>query len=121
MPPITRSEITPIVSEMGPSLALRHRTSVHIAFLFGRTKTPIAFGVNRPGNRSCGAGFSTNTIHAERSVLKKVDHKKLQGAVLVVVRVNSAGQLVNSRPCHECQKHLEKCMRTYGLRCVYYS
>lgn len=121
MPPITRSELAPIASDMSRSLYLRHHTFVHIAFLYGRGGALLAVGANRPGGRSKGAGFSDNTIHAERIVLKKVDHKKLQGAILVVVRVNPSGELRNSRPCHECQCHIEKFMRVYGLRRVYYS
>jgi hypothetical protein len=41
--------------------------------------------------------------------------------VLVVVRVNKKGELLNSKPCPDCQKFLLKCMKEYGLRKVYYS
>ncbi len=121
MPPLSRSYMKPYVSNIATYLAPKYRTGVHIAFIFGRGRTLLAADTNRPGGRSCGAGHSDRTIHAERSVLKKVDHKLLQGAVLVVVRVNNLGELINSYPCHGCQRHLEKCMREYGLRMVYYS
>ena len=62
------------------------------------------------------------TIHAERAVVKKLgDVSKLAGATLVVWRVNTAGDLLPSKPCPSCQLFLDKCMREYGLRKVIYS
>jgi cytidine deaminase len=67
-----------------------------------------------------GAGYSGNTIHAERAVLKRIgDVTKLRGAELVVIRVGPRVDIKSSMPCSECKCHLEKCMRVYGLRYVY--
>lgn len=97
-------------------------TSLHIAFLYGRSGVMIAMSTNRIGTRSKGAGYSKFTIHAERAVLKMVgDNSLLRGATLVVVRVNKKGALLGSMPCHECQCHLNKAIDKYGLRRVYYS
>lgn len=97
-------------------------TSLHIAFLYGRSGILIAMSTNRVGSRSKGAGYSKHTIHAERAVLKMVgDHSLLRGATLVVVRVSKRGSLLGSMPCHECQCHLNKAIDKYGLRRVYYS
>jgi hypothetical protein len=41
--------------------------------------------------------------------------------VLIVVRLNKQGGTLGSKPCADCQKFLEKCMRDYGLRKVLYS
>lgn len=97
-------------------------TSLHIAFIYARSGVMIAMSTNRIGSRSRGAGYSRNTIHAERAVIKMVgDNSLLRGATLVVVRVNKRGELLGSMPCHECQCHLNKAIDKYGLRRVYYS
>lgn len=97
-------------------------TSLHIAFLYGRSGALIAMSTNRIGSRSKGAGYSKYTIHAERAVIKMVgDNMLLRGATLVVVRVSKKGELMSSMPCHECQCHLTKAMDKHGLRRVYYS
>jgi hypothetical protein len=97
-------------------------TSLHIAFIYGRNGVMIAMSTNRIGSRSRGAGYSRNTIHAERAVIKMVgDNSLLRGATLVVVRVSKKGELMGSMPCHECQCHLNKAIDKYGLRRVYYS
>lgn len=62
------------------------------------------------------------TIHAERAVVKRLgDISQLRGATLIVVRYNKLGHTLNSKPCHDCQIFLEKCIREYGLRKVIYS
>jgi hypothetical protein len=122
MPPYTRSDFVPIAEEMAGNLALRHKTHVHIAFVFGQRNVLLGMGVNKVGSRSLGAGYSTMMIHAERAALKAVgDVRKLQGATLVVIRVGKLGAIKASQPCPECTRHLEKCMRCYGLRRVFYS
>jgi hypothetical protein len=100
----------------------KHKTQAHIAVLMKRGKI-LEVASNAVGSRSRGCGYETRTIHAERAVIKKVgDMSKLNGAVLVVIRVmKGTGSWGNSEPCHSCRCHLEKCMREHGLRSVYYS
>lgn len=96
--------------------------SVHVAFLYGKGGNLLAVATNRLGSRSSGAGYSGCTIHAERAVLKMIgDVSQLRGAKLVVLRVNKVGDLLNSEPCSECRRHLEKAMCVHGLARVYYS
>jgi hypothetical protein len=122
MPPFTRNDFAPIAEEMASNLALRHKTHIHIAFVYGSRNNLLGMGVNKVGSRSLGAGYSAMMIHAERAALKAVgDVRKLQGATLVVIRVGKTGDIKGSHPCPECTRHLEKCMRCYGLRRVYYS
>jgi hypothetical protein len=117
-----RSDFEGVAHEYAARAATMMSTNLHIAFLYGRGGILLGMSTNRIGSRSRGAGFSTYTIHAERNVLRMVgDVSLLRGATLVVVRVNKRGQLLNSEPCHECQCHLRKAMRDYGLRRVYYS
>lgn len=98
-----------------------HRTSFHSATILMRGK-PIATARNSIGSRSRGCGYSDQSIHAERAVVKRLgDLSRLDGCVLLVVRINKQGEYLNSKPCHDCQKFLEKCMREYGLRKVVYS
>ena len=63
------------------------------------------------------------TIHAEIAALKSLgDLNRLRGADMYVWRFSTAlGEPRNSRPCAECTCVLEKCMREFGLRRVYYS
>lgn len=98
-----------------------HRTSFHSATLLKRGK-PIATARNAIGSRSRGCGYSDQTIHAERAVVKRLgDLSRLNGCVLVVIRLNKQGEVLGSAPCADCRKFLEKCMREYGLRKVIYS
>ena len=98
-----------------------HRTSFHSATILRRGKT-LATARNSIGSRSKGCGYSDQSIHAERAVVKRLgDLSQLNGCVLLVVRINKQGDFLNSKPCADCQKFLEKCMRDYGLRKVVYS
>jgi hypothetical protein len=98
-----------------------HKTHLHYARILRRGK-PIAEARNSIGSRSKGCGYSDQSIHAERAVVKRLgDLSQLNGCVLLVVRINKAGDFLNSKPCADCQKFLEKCMREYGLRKVLYS
>ena len=100
---------------------LRTRTSLHIAMVYSRG-IMIGLATNSVGSRSRGAGYSKSTIHAERAVLKKVgDTSLLRDAVLVVIRIDREGRIMNSEPCHGCCCHLSAAMRKYGLKSVYYS
>lgn len=104
------------------AVLLKHKTQVHIAVIIKRGKI-IEIASNSIGSRSKGAGYDDITIHAERAVLKKVgDVSKLYGATLVVIRImRGTLEIGNSEPCHTCKRHLEKCIKKHGLRCVYYS
>jgi hypothetical protein len=98
---------------------LRH---VHIAMVLKRGKM-IEMATNTVGSRTSGCGFDDRSIHAERAVLKKVgDYTKLDGAILIVIRISrGTNELVDSEPCEHCRPHMEKCVKEYGLRRVYYS
>lgn len=98
-----------------------HNTNYHQAMIVRRNQI-LAIAHNSIGSRSSGAGYSDRTIHAERAVVKRLgDISQLRGATLYVCRFSRAGELRDSKPCHECQVFLEKCMREYGLRKVVYS
>ena len=101
-----------------------HETSVHIAIVVLRGKI-IAEATNRIGSRSKGSGYSAQTIHAERNVLKVLgDYNKLRDADIYVMRCGkgvNAFNFINSKPCSECECFLNKCIRKYGLNKIYYT
>lgn len=96
-------------------------THLHYATITKHGKK-IASSRNRVGSRSKGCGYSNQTIHAERAVVKSLgDVSQLRGCILTVIRVNKRGQIMNSKPCASCVKFLEKCIKKYGLLKVMYS
>ena len=100
---------------------LPHRTHYHQAVITKRNKV-LAIAHNSVGSRSKGAGYSRQTIHAERAVVKNLgDLSLLRGATLMVYRYNAHDKLLDSKPCNECQIFLEKCMKQYGLSKVVFS
>ena len=105
---------------------LRHvlNTNTHVAILMKRGKI-LSHATNRIGSRSRGAGYSAATIHAERNCVKQLgDTTQLRGADMYIMRVSRHAtnpEFMSSKPCHECEVFLEKCMREYGLKNVYYT
>lgn len=100
---------------------LPHMSTFHKAKVVVRNKI-LAEAHNSVGSRSKGSGYSDMTIHAERAVVKRLgDISQLRGATIYVTRVNNQGDLRNSKPCHDCELFLNKCIRDYGLRKVVYS
>jgi Cytidine and deoxycytidylate deaminase zinc-binding region len=98
-----------------------HCTQLHHATIIRRNKV-LASAYNKIGSRSRGCGYSDRTIHAEHAVIKRLgDLRQLKGATLIVVRYGHNGDVKSSKPCHDCQLFLEKCMRDYGLLKVIYS
>lgn len=115
---------TKIIKEHSPDVEAcrEHRTLnfLHTAVIVKRGKV-LATAENRPGSRKQGAGFSDRTIHAEKAVVKALgDVSQLRGASLCVWRLSTTG-VMPSKPCQDCQLFLEKCMREYGLRKVFYT
>ena len=98
-----------------------HNVQLHYAEIYRRNKL-VASSRNKIGSRSRGCGWSDNTLHAERAVVKRFGNvSQLHGCVLVVVRISKENKIVNSKPCPDCEKFLTKCMKEYGLRKVVYS
>ena len=100
---------------------------VHVAVLMKRGKI-LAEATNAYGSRSCGSGYSERSIHAERNVVKKLGNiKDIRGAEMYVTRISrSRGEdgickVASSKPCHGCSVFLDKCIKEYGLKNVYYT
>jgi hypothetical protein len=121
MPSLDRSHFECVAASYA-STCRSVRSSLHVAYLYGRGGAVLGVATNRVGSRSRGAGYSAMTIHAERAVLKAVgDTTLLRGATLAVIRVGNKGELLGSKPCEECTSALRSAMRKYGLRRVLYS
>jgi hypothetical protein len=108
-------------------LKYAHYASIHVALLVKRGKV-IAEATNGFGSRSRGSGYCTNSIHAERNVVKEIGNiRELKGAEMYVVRISRTADyekqdpFMGSKPCPQCKVFLEKCMREYGLKNVYYT
>lgn len=109
------------------SMCQKHKAMIHRAFIVKRGNV-IAEASNNYGNRSRGSGYSRSSIHAERNVIKELgDIRLLRGADMYIMRFARDSSLVgierivNSEPCKSCQVFLEKCIREYGLRNVYFT
>ena len=104
-----------------PRSKLPHCAQFHQALITKGNKI-LATAHNSMGTRSRGSGYNDNTIHAEVAVVKSLgDISLLRGATLIVYRNNAMGELRNSKPCHDCEIFLTKCMDKYGLKKVLYS
>jgi len=107
---------------------MTHTTKLHIAIIVKRGKI-LAEATNKVASRSNGAASrgSQNYIHAERNVLRVLgDNRKLRGADMYVMRFGKMSkdsdiEFKYSQPCPECTVLLEKCMREYGLKNVYFT
>ena len=104
------------------------KSHVHIAVIVGRGGKILAAATNKSGTRSRGSGYSDYTIHAEKNAIKQLgDISKLRGADMYVMRISSDREkeglekFMCSKPCRDCTLFLEKCMREYGLKNVYYT
>ncbi len=101
----------------------KHNASLHRAVLVKRGKI-IAESTNNYGSRSRGSGYSNSSIHAEKNVVKELgDISKLKGTDMYIMRFSRSDPLefVTSVPCKSCMIFLEKCMKEYGLKNVYYT
>lgn len=100
------------------------KTNRHIAVLTKGNKV-LAAAMNQFGSRSFGPGYTYNTIHAEINVIKKLGNLRLlKGATMYVFRTGKGcneNSVCHSMPCAICQKILDKCIDSYGLRRVFYS
>lgn len=108
-------------------LKYAHYASIHVAVLVKRGKI-IAEATNGFGSRSRGSGYCNNSIHAERNVVKEIGNiRELKGAEMYVVRISRTADyekqdpFMGSKPCCQCKVFLEKCIREYGLKNVYYT
>lgn len=97
-------------------------TSHHVALLM-KGKKIVKMEANKVGSRKKGCGYSHQTIHAEIAVIKKLgDLRALKNMSMVVLRYNNhENDWQISKPCAQCQVKLEKFIRQYGLKCVFYT
>jgi hypothetical protein len=93
----------------------RKTKTVHFAQIYRRNKLLVE-ARNTIGSRSKGSGYNDRSLHAELAVVKRLgDISQLRGCVLVVMRINRDGDVMNSEPCGACKTFLEKCIKQYGL------
>ena len=121
---VNKENVSHLIQEHVCMASCRMKTNMrntHVAFIIKRGKV-LGVATNQLGSRARGCGYDERTIHAERAVIKHVGHTKLMGATMIVIRMSrGTEQLVNSEPCHGCRCHVEKCIKKYGLKRLYYS
>jgi len=121
---VNKENVSHLIQEHVCMASCRMKTNMrntHVAFIIKRGKV-LGVATNQLGSRTRGCGYDERTIHAERAVIKHVGHTKLMGATLIVIRMSrGTEQLINSEPCHGCRCHVEKCIKKYGLKRLYYS
>ena len=105
------------------SLKEKHYASLHRAVLVKRGQV-IADATNNYGSRSRGSGYSRSSIHAEKNVVKRLgDVSLMKNADMYIMRFSRENEmrLLKSTPCSACLVFLQKCMKEYGLKNVYYT
>jgi tRNA(Arg) A34 adenosine deaminase TadA len=99
-----------------------HRSKLHVAIIVKRGKI-LAEATNELASRTLSGSSrgSMNYIHAERNVIRELgNHENLRGADLYVMRISKQA-FMYSQPCPQCTVLLKKCMKTYGLKNVYFT
>jgi deoxycytidylate deaminase len=110
-----------IIEELYVKPCRRHNTSLHVAFIVRRGKI-MSIASNSVGSRKKGCGYGDRTIHAEMAALKKVDWRELDGADMYVFRWRTSEKnIAYSLPCYNCSTVLNKCIKNWGLKKIYYS
>ena len=69
-------------------------------------------------------GRQYKSIHAEKSAIDKLPKTKKKISInILIIRVNSSGKVVNSKPCDQCMKYMKSILpkRNYILKNVYWS
>lgn len=110
-----------IIEELYAKPVRKINTNLHIAFIIRRGKI-LSIASNSVGSRQKGCGYNERTIHAEMAALKKLDWRDLDGADMYVFRWRiSVNNIAYSLPCYNCSTVLNKCIKNWGLKRVYYS
>ena len=127
----TKNLLETFVADPRTTSMTRHdkgKNHVHIAVVVGRGGKILATATNKAGTRSKGSGYSDYSIHAEKNVVKELgDISKLRDADMYVMRISpdhkreGLDKFLCSKPCPQCTLFLEKCMREYGLKRVFYT
>ena len=68
------------------------------------------------GGSILSRGYNYDTIHAEEHALKKLKPHQIEGADILVVRINTTG-LAMAKPCKKCHSKLVE----NGIKRVFYS
>lgn len=103
----------------------------HVAVIVYRGRI-IASAVNRIGYRQETSKSYYNTylhtdrnLHAEENVVRSLgNYNKMKDADMYIMkfgRGQNDGNYVNSKPCAKCECFLNKCMKEYKLKRVFYT
>ena len=99
---------------------------LHVAIIAKRGKI-LATATSRDDSRNSESSSSDKMIYVEKSVVRQLgDISNLRGCDLYVMKISKDNKkdettFMNSKPCEECQIFLDKCIRDYGLKKVYFT
>lgn len=91
--------------------------------------------ISRGYNRTLGEKCGLASYHAEKMALMNCEKREIRGATLLVIRLKhnvdySQVDFQNcdirdifmySKPCCKCESLIQKCIREYGLKRIYFS
>jgi deoxycytidylate deaminase len=88
----------------------------------------LAFAHNKEGTRGASTKGSGEYVHAEKNLLLSIkgNYSLLRDASIYVARISPIPntrekEFTYSQPCPECTVLLTKCMKTYGLKKVFFT
>ena len=71
------------------------------------------YGIHSWGWNSVGSGWGE---HAEAAAIRRANKKRLRGSTIYVASVRNRNQkVINSKPCPDCQRLIDK----WGLKTIY--
>ncbi len=88
---------------------------------------PVLSSVGMTGGvKNVVIGENNAHVHAEINAFKRLNGRKFIGKQrlkidILILRVNSRGELGNSQPCFHCITYMMKHLYRYKIRYVYYS
>ena len=81
----------------------------------------VCRGIIIAGHNKCASFSRQHSLHAEVATIQKFIARYpkdiLQHSYLLVIRTNKKGNLLNSKPCDDCKRYIEK----FNIPLIYYS
>jgi len=100
--------------EIAKVAALKSEHRIKIGAVLIKNGKPVAIGFNKVGKTHPKAEWF---IHAELDCVLETRFTNWKNTTLYVYRTNRLSQILNCKPCHNCQEVL----KLFGVKKVYYT
>jgi len=100
--------------EIAKLAAIKSEHRIKIGAVLVKNGKPVAIGFNKVGKTHPKAEWF---IHAELDCVLETKHTNWKNTTLYVYRTNRLDQVLNCKPCHNCQEVL----KLFGVKKVYYT